>query len=116
MYCVEFFLNNTPLPYKYSADNIIIAAQESAYALKKPAPQVPFLNIGEYQLVAIEKLSKIFTKADYDGKSTADPPQRQAEKTAAGIPQTLQTGRTQYDCDDLLWDDFKRNPHKLRVW
>ena len=18
--------------------------------------------------------------------------------------------------DDLLWDDFKRNPHKLRVW
>ena len=83
--CVEFFLHNTSLPYKSSAENA-----------KNPAPQAPFSNIGEYQLVAIEHLSKIFTKAADDGKSTADPPQQQAEQTAAVIPQTLQSVRTKY--------------------
>ena len=42
--CVEFFSHNTPLPYKYSAENAIIAARELAYALKNPAPQVPFFQ------------------------------------------------------------------------
>ena len=54
------------------------------------------VRLGESQLVAIEQLSKIFTKAAYDGKSTADPPQRQAEQTVSGIPQTLQPGRIKY--------------------
>ena len=32
-YFVDFFLHNTPLPYKYSAENAIIAVQELAYIL-----------------------------------------------------------------------------------
>ena len=71
-------------------------ARELAYALQNPAPQAPFSNIGEYQLVVIEQLSKIFTNAADDGKSTADPPQQQAEQIDAGITQTLQPGRTKY--------------------
>ena len=51
--CVEFFPHNTPLPYKSSAENAIIAAQELAYTLQNPTPQAPFSNIGESQLVAI---------------------------------------------------------------
>ena len=94
--CVEFFLHNTPLPYKSSAENAIIAAQELAYALQNPAPQAPFSNIGKYQLVAIEQLSKIFAKGADDGKSTAYTPQKQADHTATGIPTTLQPGRTKY--------------------
>ena len=94
--CVEFSPHNTPLPYKSSEENAIIAAQELAYALQNPAPQAPFSNIGESQLVAIETLSKIFTKAADDRKSTADPPQQQSDHTAAGIPKTLQPGRTKY--------------------
>ena len=70
--------------------------RELAYAFQNPAPQAPFSNIRKSQLVAIDQLSKIFTKADDDGKSTEDPPQQQEEKTAAGIPQTLQQGRTKY--------------------
>ena len=76
--CVEFFPHNTPLPCKSSAENSIIAARELAYTLKNPAPQAPFSNIGKSQLVAIEQLSKVFTKAAYDGKSMEDPPQQQS--------------------------------------
>ena len=94
--CVEFFLYNTPLPYKSFAENAIIAARELAYALQNPAPQAPFSNIGKSQLVAIKILSKIFTKAADDGRSTKDPPHKQADHTAASIPQTPQPGRTEY--------------------
>ena len=81
--CVEFFPHKTPLPYKSSAENAIIAALELAYALQNPAPQAPFSNIGEAQLGAIETLSKIFTNAANEGKSTTYPPHKQAENTAA---------------------------------
>ena len=94
--CVEFFPHNTPLPYKSSAENAIIAARELAYALQNPAPQAPFSNIGESQLVAIETLSKIFTKAADRGKSTKDPPHKPVDHTAAGISQTPQPGRNEY--------------------
>ena len=94
--CVEFFLHNTPLPYKSSAENAIIAARELAYALHNPAPQAPFSNIGESQLVAIETLYNIFTKAADDGKRTTDSPHNQSDHTAASVPQTPQPGRTEY--------------------
>ena len=94
--CVGFFLHNTPLPYKYSSENSIIAAQELAYALQKPAPQAPFSNIVESQLVVIETLSNIFTKAADDGKSTNDPTYNQVDHTAASIPQTPHPGRPEY--------------------
>ena len=82
-------MHNTPLPYKSSSENTIIAAQELAYALKNPAPQEPFSNIGNSQLIAIEQHSKIFIKAADNGKRTADPPKQQAYHKAAGIPKTL---------------------------
>ena len=61
--CVEFFPYNTQLPYNSSSENVIIAARELAYALKNPAPQAPFSNMGDSQIVATEQLSKIFSKA-----------------------------------------------------
>ena len=94
--CVEFLPHNSPLPYKSSAENAIIAAQECAYALQNPAPQAPFSNIGKSQLVAIETLSKIFTKAAEYGKSTTNPPHNQADHIAASIPQTPHPGQTEY--------------------
>ena len=94
--CVQFFPHNTPLPYKSSADNAIIAARELAYALQNPAPQAPFSNIGKSQSVAIETLSKIFTEADDDGKSTTDLTHKPTDHTDASIPQTPQPGRTEY--------------------
>ena len=93
---MSFFPHNTPLPYESSAENAIIAAQELAYALQNPTPQAPFSNIGESQLVEIEKLFKIFIKADDDRKSTKDPPHKQSYHTAASIPQTPHPVRTEY--------------------
>ena len=78
--CVEFSPHNTPLPYSYSSENAIIAACELAYVLKNPAPQAPNYNIGESQIVAIQQISKIFSKAVDNVKSTVDPPQQQPEK------------------------------------
>ena len=95
-YCVDFFLHNTPLPYKSSAENAIIASRELPYALQNPSPQAPFSNIGKSQLVAIETLSKIFAKAANEGKSTKDPPHKQAYYTAASIPQTPHPGQNEY--------------------
>ena len=94
--CVEFLPHNTPLPYKSSAENAIILARELAYALKNPAPQAPFSNISDSHLVATEKLSKILTKVADNLKSTADPPQQQAEQASASIPQKIQPGWTKY--------------------
>ena len=94
--CVEFLPHNNPLPYKSFAENAIIAARELDYALQNPAPQAPFSNISKSQLVAIETLSNIFTKAADYGKSTTDPPHKHADHTAASIPQTLQPRRTEY--------------------
>ena len=69
------FPHNTPLPYKHSYENVIIAARELAHALKKPAPQAPFSNIGDSQIVTIEQLSHIFSKTADNVKKRADPPQ-----------------------------------------
>ena len=94
--CVNFLPHNTPLSYKSSAENSIIAARELAYALKNSAPQAPFSNVCNSQLVAIEKLSNIFTKAAENVNSVAYPPQQQAEQTAVIIPHRLQPGWTKY--------------------
>ena len=50
---IEFFPHNTPLPYYFSSENVIIVARELAHDLKNPAPQAPFSNIGDSQIVAI---------------------------------------------------------------
>ena len=121
--CAEFFLHNTPIPYKSSAENTIIAARELAYALQNPATQAPFTNIGKSQLVAIEQLSKIFTKAADDRKSTAYPPHKQADHTAAGILKTLHPRRTKYipspqpnvieDEEGLIPANFQHKVHRF---
>ena len=46
--------------------------------------------------MAIETLSKIFTKAADDGKSMKDPPHKPVDHTDASIRQTPQPGRTEY--------------------
>ena len=121
--CVEFFSHNTPLPYKSSAENDIIAARGFAYALDNPSPQAPFSNIGDSQLVAIEQFSKIFTKAAENVKISADPPQHQSEQTAAIIPQKLQPGWTKSIPSvhpNVIEDEYGKKPsnyqHKVHIF
>ena len=71
--CVGFFLQNTPLPYNSSSENVIIAEHELAHALKNLASQAPFSNIGNSQMVAIEQLSQIFSKVTDKFQKRADP-------------------------------------------
>ena len=47
-------------PLQFFLRNFIIPACDLAYSLKNPAPQAPFSNIGDSQIVVIEKLSNIF--------------------------------------------------------
>ena len=77
---VEFSPHNTKLPYNYSSENAIIAGRELAYALKNPAPQAPFSDNGDSQIVANEQLSKIFSKAANNVKKREDPSQQQIVK------------------------------------
>ena len=74
--CIDFPPHNTPLPYNSSSENVIIAASELAYALKNPARQAPFSDIGNSKIFAIEKLSKIFSNVEDNVKKTEDPPQQ----------------------------------------
>ena len=76
-YCVEFFTHNTPLPYNYSSESVIIAAHELAHALQNPAPQSPLSNIGDSQMVAIEQISGIFSKVSANLNQPLEPPQKQ---------------------------------------
>ena len=92
--CVEFFPHNTPLPYKSSSENVIIAARELAHALKKPAPQAPSSNIGDSQIFAIEQLLQIFFKASDNVKKIVDPPQQQTVKKSAIVPHKVHPDRT----------------------
>ena len=89
-YCVEFSPHNTPLSYNSSSEKVTTAARELACALKKTAPQAPFSNIGDSQIVATEQLSKIFSKAADNVNITADPPQQQPVKKYSIVPQKFQ--------------------------
>ena len=73
--CVDFFPHNTPLPYNSSSENVIIAAHKLVHDLNNPAPQAPFSNIGNSQMVAIEKLTDIFYKVGKKLHQRVDPPE-----------------------------------------
>ena len=60
--CVEFSLHNTPLRYNSSSEKFIIAVHRLAHALQKPAPQAPFSNIRDSQMVDIEQLASTFPR------------------------------------------------------
>ena len=77
---VEFSPYNTPLPYNYSLENVIIVAHELAHALKNPAPQAQFSNIRDSQMVTIEKLSDLLFKVADNLQQRADPPHHQPVK------------------------------------
>ena len=87
--CVEFFLHNTPLPYNSSSENVIIVAHKLAHALKYPALQAPFYNIGNSQMVVIEQLSDIFSKVADNLQKISDPPQQQPVGKSAIVPQKV---------------------------
>ena len=92
--CVAFLPHNTPLPYNYSSENVIIAAHKLAYTLKNPAPQAPFSNINDSQMVAIEQLSDIFSKVADNLYQRADPPQHQPVTKSATIPHKVRPDMT----------------------
>ena len=60
---VEFFPTSTKLPRLSSADAATMAARDLIKALQKPHPAVPFTNIGDHQLAAIQQLADIFNHA-----------------------------------------------------
>ena len=84
--CVGLLPHNTPLPYNSSSENVIIAAHELAHAMKNPSPQAPFSNIGDSQMVAIEKFSDIFSKVADNLHQRLDPPQQRPVTKSAIIP------------------------------
>ena len=94
--CVDFFPHNNPLPYNYSSENVIIAAHELAHALKKPAPQAPFSNIGDSQMVAIAQLSDIFSKVEDNLHQILDPPQQRPVTKSAIIPHKVRPTTTKH--------------------
>ena len=91
---VEFLPHNTPLHYNSSLENVIIVLHELSHALKKPAPQAPFSNIGDSQMVAIEKLSQIFSKVSDNVKKRAHPPQQKKVNKSTIVPQKVHPDRT----------------------
>ena len=74
--------------------SLIVAAHELAHALKNPAPQAQFPNIGDSQMVAVEQLSQIFSKVADNMNKRADPPQQQTVKKSAIVPQKVHPDRT----------------------
>ena len=69
-------------------------AHELAHALKNPATQAPFPNIGDSQTVAIEQLSDIFSKVEDNLQQIADPPQQQPVNKSDILPQKVHSNMT----------------------
>ena len=74
--CVEFFTHNTPLPYNYSLENIIIEAHELDHPLQNTAPKALFSNIGNSQMVASDQLSETLSNVAANLHRQLDPPQK----------------------------------------
>ena len=91
---VEFSPQNTPLPYNYSSENVIIAAHKLDHALQNPAPQAPFSNIGDSQMEVIEKLSDIFSKVADNLQQRLDPPQQRPVIKSDIIPHKVRPNMT----------------------
>ena len=83
--CVAFFPNNTPLPYNSSSENVIITAHKLSHALQNPAPQAPFSNISNYQMVDIAQLLGIFSKVAANLHQTLEPQQQHPVTKSATI-------------------------------
>ena len=66
-----------------------MSAHELAHALKNPAPQAPFSNICDSQMVAIEQISDIFSKVADNLHQILDPPQQRLVTKSAIIPHKL---------------------------
>ena len=84
-----FFPHNTPLIYNSSSENIIVMAHELDHALHNTALQAPFSDIGNSQMVVIEKLSGIFIKVTDNLHQILDPPQQKPVTNSATIPHKL---------------------------
>ena len=57
---VEFSPHHCKMPFKSSTENATAAARELTHTLRYPAPAVPFTNIGDKKLEALQKLADIF--------------------------------------------------------
>ena len=64
----------------------MIAAHKLAHALQNPAPQAPFYNIVDSQIVAIEQLSDVFPNVAANLHQRVDPPQQRPVTKSASKP------------------------------
>jgi hypothetical protein len=57
---LEFFPHNSPMPQISSTERLLMAANEMTDALKHTHPDIPFAQVGDYTITALEKLAAIF--------------------------------------------------------
>ena len=112
------FLHNTPFPYNFSSENIIIAAHELAHALHNPSPKASFYIIGDSQMVAIDQLSDIFPKVAANLHQPFEPPQKQPITKCAPLPHQVHPARTKHIPAErpniIEYDDGKGNTYLHR--
>ena len=111
--CVDFFPHNTPLPYNSSSENVIVAAHKLDHALQNPAPQAPFSNIGESQMVVIEQVSVILPKVTYHLHQPVDPQQKQSVTKSAPILNKVRPTRDKHipaEQHTIIEDDDGNSP------
>ena len=91
------------------------------HALQNPAPQAPFANIGDFQILAIEQLSGIFSKVAANLNQLLDPPQKHPVTKSAPIPHKVSPTQGKpipLEQPNIIEDDdgnsptcFQRNVH-----
>jgi hypothetical protein len=57
---LEFFPHNSPMPQLSSTDRLIMAANDTTNALKRPHPEVLFAHVGDDTIIALTQLAEIF--------------------------------------------------------
>ena len=116
-YCVDCFPYNTPLPYNYSSENVIIESHKLDHDLQNPAPQSPSSNIGDSQMVAIEKLSDMFSKVAANLHQIVNPSQQQLVIKSSIIPHKVCSTLTKnipLEQPNSIEDDYKKSPRSFQ--
>jgi hypothetical protein len=78
---LNFFPHNSPRPQMSSTDRILMAAQDTKYALKHPHSDVLFATIGYHTITALATLSEIFIRKFTKPEATNIPPSPQKTAT-----------------------------------
>ena len=106
------------MPYRSSAENVIIAARELTHALQNPSPASPLSNIEDKQMEVFHQLAELFQQSVNENNDTPNsvaPPKitPTRQEPQARVPTTTPTHDAHPHRSNIIEDDESNQPLEL---